>query len=567
MAMTMMVGVISLGAMLAVRSQIRNGSAASDFAVARLCARAGLEIAMYRIQTDPTWRTDLGNGAWFTNVPLGQGAYSVTASDPITGDITVASNHPVLLTSTGTRNSAAYNLQAEIQTNQAALTCVNVSMCSGAGTQIQKSTLTSNQICSSNGNYQVTGSSTINASAQAYSGFTGGGTYLKTQQTLTTPLVLPDPVHVFDYYNANGSAIPYTSLLQSSSTQIVVNPSFESNVLGWYVYSPSSSNAKLSQSFFQHQDGIFSMLLSGRNGAGDVPAQDLPALSVRNLDTYAVSIPVYAQGAGNVQATLVIQSSTGSQSFSTSTVALKPAGGWVTCSGNLTPSWTGTLVKATLTLTCSNTTTNLYIDKVSLTDTTLPSSAYVMDRVLLSPNSNPYGVTNPQGVYILDCQNQSVTIGPCRIVGTLVLLNAGSGTTIQGPITWETAVPGYPALLVAQPITLAVNSSVGLSEATLGVNFDPPGTPYPYAGGTTNTNASDGYPTIINGLIYCGGALTVSSSPNINGCLISAGSISLSNATLNLTYNSASYAFPPPGFATSLPALYPMSGTWQRITH
>jgi hypothetical protein len=202
-----------------------------------------------------------------------------------------------------------------------------------------------------------------------------------------------------------------------------------------------------------------------------------------------------------------------------------------------------------------------------MTDTSLPSSGYVMDRVLLSPASNPYGSTNAQGIYILNCQNQNVTIGPCRIVGTLVLTNAGSNTTIQGPIIWEPAVPGYPVILIASPLTISVNSSVGLSEATLGVNFNPPGTPYPFVGGTTNSTASDGYPSSLNGLIYCGGNLTVSSSPTINGCVISAGSIQLNCASLNLTYGSGSYAYPPPGFSTNLPSLYPVPGSWQRVTH
>jgi Tfp pilus assembly protein PilX len=566
MCMTMLVTVITLGATLAVRTQIRNSAAASDFAVARLCARAGLEIAMFTIQTDPTWRTDYGNGVWFNNIALGQGAYSASAADPITGDVTLASNHPVVLTCTGTKGAASYQMQTTVQVNAAALSCVNVSMCGGTGITLQQSTLTGNQICASNGNFSLMGNSTISAAAQAYSGFTGGGSYLGGQQTLPSPLVLPDPVHVFDYYNANGASIPYTALYQSSNTQIVNNPSFESNVAGWYVLSPSSGSVHLSQDFFEHEDGLFSMLISGRNGSGDVPAQDLPASSVRNGDIYAVSVPVFANSTGTVQATLVIQSSTGTQSFSTPLISLN-SGHWVVCSGNVPISWTGTLVKATLTLTCSNTTANLDIDKLSMTDTSLPANAYVMDRVLLSPTSNPYGSTNAQGIYILNCQNQNVTIGPCRIVGTLVLLNAGSNTTIQGPIIWEPAVPGYPAFLTASPLTISVNSSVGLSEATLGVNFNPPGTPYPFVGGNTNATASDGYPSIINGLIYCGGDLTVSSSPTINGCIISAGSIQLNSASLNLTYGNASYAYPPPGFSTTLPALYPVPGSWERVTH
>src|SRR5436305_7598830 len=96
-SMAMLVGAIGLGALVAARAQVRNGSAAADFAIARLIARSGLDLAMFRVRTDPNWRTTLGNGTWYNNVTLGQGAFSVSASDPITGDITVASNHPVVL--------------------------------------------------------------------------------------------------------------------------------------------------------------------------------------------------------------------------------------------------------------------------------------------------------------------------------------------------------------------------------------------------------------------------------------------------------------------------------------
>ncbi len=568
LGMSMLVGVIGLAAMLAGRVQVHAGAAAANFSVARLCARAGLEMAMYRIQNDANWRTDYGNGAWLTNISLGQGMYSVSASDPITGDVTVASNHPVLLTSTGMMGAASYSMQTQVLVNQPAISCANVNMCGGGGISVSKSTLNSNQTVTSNSSFSADNKSTISASAQAIGSFGGGAAYSQPQQSITTALTLPDTTHVFDYYNANGTAISYTSLYQSNNTQIVTNPSFESNVSGWYVLSPSSSSAKLSQSNAQKQDGTFSMLMSGRNGSGDVPAQDLPVLSIRNGDTYAIQVPVYGSGLlSTVQATIVIQSSAGTQSFSTSSQTFSLGGGWVNCKGNVTISWTGTLTKATLTLTCSSTTGNIYVDKISLTDTTFSGGAYVMDRVLLSPNSNPYGTTNSQGIYILNCNNQNVTIGPCRIVGTLVLLNAGNNSTISGPITWEPAVSGYPALLSNEPMTISFTGSGGLSEATYGINFNPSGTPYPYLNGVANTTASDGFPSTINGLIYCVGNLSFTSASNVNGSVIASGQINLNSATLNLTYNPASYLSPPPGFISSSQAVYALPGSWQRVTH
>jgi len=572
LSISMLVAVIGMGALLSARVQTRICRSDVDFATARLCARAGLEVAMFKIQQDPTWRTDLGNGAWFSNVPLNQGSFSVSAADPITGNIAAPSTDPVVLTCTGARNAAVYIMQVTVQVNSVGISCVGVATCSGGNTVLSTCALNSNQIVGVNGALQLSSGSSLNAVAQVVGAISTNGGYVKSQQALTQPLILPDPVHVFDYYNANGTTIPLASLAQSSGAQLVSNTSFESNTAGWYVYSPSSSSVKLSLDTSVHQDGTKSMLISGRSGSGDVPAIDLPLLSIRNGDTYAVKVPTYGSallGLGSASATIVLQTSNGALSFSTSSVSFPLLGsGWVTPQGNLTLSWTGTLSKATLTLTCS-TSSNLDIDAVSLTDTSLPSNAYVMDRVLLSPTSNPYGSPNASGIYIINCNSQNVTITACRIVGTLVLIGAGSGTTIQGPITWEPAVAGYPALLSDSAIAISFSGSAALGEATYGINFNPTGTPYPFVGGTANSTASDGFPSIINGLIYCGGNLTLPSStaPTFNGCLVTAGQLVLNASSVNVTYGNGSYVAPPPGFTTSLPALYPVLGTWQRATH
>jgi hypothetical protein len=572
LSISMLVAVIGMGALLIARVQTRVSRSEVDFATARLNARAGLEAAMFRIQQDPTWRADLGNGTWFNGVPLNGGTFSVSAADPVTGDIRAASNHPVVLTCTGTRGAAVYSMQATVQVNASGISCLGVATCSGNDTTLNNCALTCNQIVSSNGSIGSGGGSVLSAWAQAVGSIGGGGAYGGVQAKLAQPLTLPDPVHVFDYYNANGTTLPLASLAQSNGAQLVSNTNFESSTAGWYVYQPSSSSVTLSLDANVHQAGLRSLLISNRSGSGDVPATDLPLLSIRNGDTYALSVPVYGSallGLGSVQATIVLQTSDGTQTFSTPGQSFPLLGaGWVTCQGNLTLNWTGTLTKATLTLTCSGT-SNLDIDKISVIDASLSSNVYVMDRVLLSPTSNPYGSPNASGIYILNCNNQSVTITGCRIVGTLVLIGAGSGTTIQGPITWEPAVAGYPALLSDSSISISFTGSAGLGEAMYGINFNPPGTPYPFAGGSANSTAIDGFPSIIKGLIYCGGDLTLPSSvaPTFNGSIVTAGKLILNASSVSVTYGNGSYLAPPPGFTTSVPALCPVPGTWQRVVH
>lgn len=570
LGMIMIIGVIGFGGLMVSRIQLRTANAANDFAVSRLCARAGMEAAMHKMRTDPTWRTDLGNGTWFNKVPLGQGNYSVSAADPISGDITIATNHPVVLTGTGSKGTAVYSLQVAVQVSPAGLGCLSVNACCNHSLGLSSATLTSNQIVASNASgsnaVNIDSGSVMNANAEAVGTCGGNGTYAKAKAVMLTPLSMPDPVHVFDYYTTNGTAIPLASLYQSNATQIIPNPSFETNIAGWYVYS-GSSTVTMAQDGTAWKDGRCSLWMKNRATVNDVPATDLPLASIRKGDTYAINICAMANSTGTFTATLVLQASGGTVSFSTAAGTFKTNNNWINARGSFTPTWSGTLTKATLVLTTTEPSEDLRIDAWSLTDTSLPNSAYVMDRVLLSPGSNPYGATNTKGIYILDCLGNNVTIGPCRIVGTLVLLNAGNNTLIQGPITWEPAANGYPALLVGTMIAITIESSVGLSESTLGVNFNPTGTPYPYSGGTSNTTQTDAYPSVINGIIYCGGDINLSSSPVINGSLLSAGNINVSGTSLKLTYNADPYVFPPPGFSTGQSALTPLAGSWKRVTN
>jgi hypothetical protein len=267
---------------------------------------------------------------------------------------------------------------------------------------------------------------------------------------------------------------------------------------------------------------------------------------------------------GTFAMTLVLQTSTGTVSYSTPALTFPTSGNWINPQGNVVPTWTGTLVKATLTITTTNSTSDIYIDQASVKDTSLPVSEYLMDRVVLSPSSNPYGATNAQGIYVLDCNNQQVMIGPCRIVGTLLVKNYNT-LTIQGPIEWEPAVAGYPALLTDKDVSIGFDKSVALSEATYGVNFNPAGTPYPYSGGTANANATDAFPSVINGLVYAGGKINFSTNPSIKGCVIAVSDVNVAATALTLSFDSSAYVNPPPGFTSNLPTVTATPGSWQRV--
>lgn len=172
-----------------------------------------------------------------------------------------------------------------------------------------------------------------------------------------------------------------------------------------------------------------------------------------------------------------------------------------------------------------------------------------MEKILLSPASNPYGSGSTNGVYIINCGGSNIQIDNDRIVGTLVLLNAGT-VTINGPINWAPAVSNYPCLMI-QGGTLTMNlGTATLNEGAPIPNLNPSGTPYPYPSGASNTTTTDTYPSIISGLIYTSGNAQITGSCAIQN-LIVAGTLQISGgpaATISPTYNSIYYSNPPIGF-------------------
>ncbi len=125
------------------------------------------------------------------------------------------------------------------------------------------------------------------------------------------------------------------------------------------------------------------------------------------------------------------------------------------------------------------------------------SGDLVIQDVVISPTSNPYGSTNPNGVYLLDSQGKRVVIRNCRIEGTLVVFN-NSSVLVGGAMCWNSLDPARAALISAGSVTFDAMEAV-LSEQVRSTNFNPASTPN--RGGVSNTSALDTYPTSIRGVV------------------------------------------------------------------
>jgi len=189
---------------------------------------------------------------------------------------------------------------------------------------------------------------------------------------------------------------------------------------------------------------------------------------------------------------------------------------------------------------------------------------YYLEDVLLSPASNPYGMADADGIYVIDCQGQNVVVRNCRIVGTLVLLNAGASSKLSESLNWEPAVSNYPSVLIQGSVEMSFDSTATLDEGP--VNFNPANTPYPYDGsGRSDKDTRDSYPVRITGLIYASGEIVaVGRTQTYEGAVIAGADLmSLSNSVMNLTYDSTFFSNPPPGFQSSRMAISP--GSWEQV--
>ncbi|MHC5113202.1 MAG: pilus assembly PilX family protein [Planctomycetota bacterium] len=168
-----------------------------------------------------------------------------------------------------------------------------------------------------------------------------------------------------------------------------------------------------------------------------------------------------------------------------------------------------------------------------------------LNKEILSPAHNPTGgPTNPLGIYVIDCQGDDFEMRYSRIVGTLVLLNAGPGTRVSRAVCAEPALPHFPSLLVQGNIDLKPGPE-HLVEDDRNMSFNPPHTPYMGLG----DNDQDGIlPGVLSGIVYASGDITVSNDVIIEGVLIAGGAIQVENDTLTVIYRDTFLTSPPPGF-------------------
>jgi len=194
-----------------------------------------------------------------------------------------------------------------------------------------------------------------------------------------------------------------------------------------------------------------------------------------------------------------------------------------------------------------------------------------IQSVLLSPATNPYGSVNPKGVYHIRVPVHSgLSIRRSRLVATL-LITLEDQATLSTSTAWlmEPPQPDAPTLLIrclGSNATVNLDGSTNqLSESSAGVNFNPPGTPYPWPSGVTDSDLTDNYRPRFVGLLHviCPSTVTVSLATAFNACgtILTEGPLTVGGSSL-LRTDLSLYANPPIGYRLAGP-MVPVAGSWR----
>lgn len=537
---SLLVGLLGLSALMQQQVNRRSHEASFDTVQARNNAFSALRVGMLLIQNDPDWRYSYPDGVWEQDTELANGTYTLQGTDPSDGDLTDNPTEPVLLTGIGKYGDATHKTQITLAPANRGFTCLQTSLHANGDVNVESgATLNNDQIASANRDIDSTAAN-VNCATEAVNAIIGS-TYNGTTTSGVAARTMPDVSDVFAYYLANGTEIDKDSL-PLGYPNVLKNHDYESGTTDWRGY-----GCGIYQDTSASQSGSASLRTFSRDHYRDGPYQDVTNI-IQNGITYDTEVWVRMLSLFNVgtRISLRIDSSVeGVQWFDSSFTDVRFFSGWKKLTKTLTPTWTGTLNSAGLLVTTQNgdNTAEFNLDGFVLKEQGNERTIY---NQVISPDSNPFGETNPLGIYIIDLSSNTIFIKNSRIVGTLVLIEPNAASAIGGgsAINWQSAVAEYPALLVDNGDITISPSNRGLNESASQTNFNPLGTPY---SGESDTDQSDTYASEIRGLIYSTNKIILKNEPTITGAVIAHDDIEVSD-TLNLSWNAAYLSNPPPGF-------------------
>lgn len=535
---SLVVSLLGLAAINRSRIQRRVLEGAADATAARLHAQSAVRIGMLQIEQDPNWRFNHPHGTWAADVAIGQGSYTLEGLDPSDSNLSDSPSDPLVLVGTGKQGRSVHKVQITLSPVHRGYSSLKAAIHAGDDVSINSATVTCDQVLSANDSVSAN-SSSVNCDVEAV-GSISGSTYYGDIEAGIPPRELPDLSTVFDYYRANATEISLSSIPTGNPNNLQ-NPGFENGTNYWY---PLDNNCTIVASSADPHTGNYALDVTVRQTKHFGPAQDIAGQLMSGRRVYC-ELWVKPKVADDFYVQLRLKTSEGDSTVTLIPGTSLPAGQWSQLAGSTTVSWSGTLNKAEWYVKTEFKPDGFLLDGAVCRE---EGSDRTIARELLSPSRNPYGASaNPLGIYLIDLASQDLIIRDSRIVGTLVLLKPGSGTTIGNntPLQWEPGVAGYPILMVDGGKVTIDPSNNGLVESQLHRNFNPAGTPYQ---GAEDNDQLDTYPSKLNGMLFSNDSFTFANQTTIQGAVLSSERIDIFG-TLNLSHNSTYYQNPPPGFS------------------
>jgi hypothetical protein len=184
-----------------------------------------------------------------------------------------------------------------------------------------------------------------------------------------------------------------------------------------------------------------------------------------------------------------------------------------------------------------------------------------IDKKILAPGYNPWGATNPDGVYFIDTADHDMTIKNSRINGTLIIRLGSKTLTLDNAVFMQNYRSDYPVLIVEGDVVIQCRScDYTLSEVTNDKNYNPSGAPYL---GVSDDDKLDVYPNEIQGLVHIKGSLKLKETAKISGAVICEGTVSCEGVN-TITHKPQLYAIPPEGY-TFVDNMQPSPESWRQV--
>ncbi|MHC4810512.1 MAG: hypothetical protein ACYTEV_09115, partial [Planctomycetota bacterium] len=516
---TVLVTSIGLGALAVARVRSHASIAEGDLVGAREAARGMQELALRRLVTEPRANLPEGDGAWLESMLLDGVTATVTLVDPEDGNPAAGDADPLEVVVAATRGEVVQRNSVTVRISEHADSLTPRLLAGGDITLDADSSVAGSGIMRTAGSFSA-GSAPVHLDAVAAGAITG--TAMRGLAiTADAPDVWPDPAVVLEAWDGRAVAIaadslpseppPLPPMLHHESFEHPNRFMTEWNGMGCAMERRSVADAP---------DGNHVAWI-GWCGSPAVQWWIHHWVNANRIVPRLVAV-VRPDPPGNVaefQMELEWDLWAGGPQQTDRSAVVRSEGGWVelgvTCTA---PSHE---FSGSMNIHMVSGSSNFVVDHVRVYDasawTDSGGTPRLLERVRLAPDSNPFGETSPDGVYLIDLDGEDLVIRDCVIEGTLLLSNPGPGTRIEGSVAWRPVVSGDPILVVAgtsgTPAITIATDAVPLVENTLGADLDGDGE-------LTSVIRSR-----LEGIVLVGGDLTLGGRPRIEGSVIASGDV------------------------------------------